>query len=42
MALECDPPYLGDIGDREPEPDDDPPAYRYDAWADKRREEGRP
>lgn len=24
MALQCDPPYLGDIGDDEPEPEPDP------------------
>ena len=42
MALECDPPHLGDIGDREREHADDPLDHAYDAWAEKRREAERP
>lgn len=38
MALECDPPYLGDIGDREPEPEPDPDWY-YEAEIERRYEE---
>jgi len=31
MALQSDPPYLGDIGDSDPDPDDsDPMDYQYD------------
>jgi len=29
MALQCDPPYLGDIGDDEPEEEPDPD-YEYE------------
>lgn len=37
MALECDPPYLGDIGDHEPDPEPDPDRI-YEAELERRRE----
>lgn len=38
MALECDPPYLGDIGDDEPKPEPDPDRI-YEAEIERRMEE---
>lgn len=40
MALECDPPHLGDIGDEPPEPEPDIDA-EYEAWRMKQLEEER-
>lgn len=38
MALQCDPPHLGDIGDREPEPEPDPDRI-YEQEMERRIEE---
>lgn len=38
MALECDPPHLGDIGDHEPEREPDPDWY-YEAEIERRYRE---
>lgn len=40
MALECDPPHLGDIGDDEPESEPDPSRI-YEQEIERRMEEER-
>lgn len=37
MALQCDPPWLGDIGDEEPDVEPDPDRV-YEAAVERRRE----
>lgn len=40
MALQCDPPYLGDIGDRKPKPEPDPDRiYEQEIQRRKERDE---
>lgn len=38
MALECDPPWAGDIGDTKPEPEPDPD-FLYESWIEDCMEE---
>lgn len=38
MALQCDPPYLGDIGDDEPDAEPDPDRH-YEAKIERQMEE---
>jgi hypothetical protein len=38
MALQCDPPHMGDIGDYEPDPDPDPDRI-YEREIERRIEE---